>query len=345
VTRLADDAIARLRAAATWPALPPDRYEIRRPLGRGGMGAVYAAYDRRLEREVAIKVSNAPAPSGPLEARLRQEARVLAHLEHPGIVPVHDAGALEDGRWFYVMKYVRGATLSQHVAAHAGEAAALAVFERIAETVAFAHAAGVVHRDLKPSNIMVGAFGEVLVLDWGVAKRLPPARTEPAVDIDDAARRSPPTAESSAGPATASGTRMGTPGFMAPEQQRGDAASAGPAADVYALGALLFWLLAGTPPATAEGAARGLAALQPRPSRRLRAIIGRCLAESDGARYPDAAALVDDLGRYRAGLAVQAHPESVLERAGRFLDRYRAFILLLAAYLAMRAFFAWLRRP
>ena len=211
MTRLADGAIARLRDAATWPALPPDRYEIRRPLGRGGMGTVYAAYDRRLEREVAIKVSNAPAPSGDFEARLRQEARVLAHLEHPGIVPVHDAGALEDGRWFYVMKYVRGDTLPQHVAPPVGEATALAIFERIAEAVAFAHAAGVVHRDLKPSNIMVGAFGEVLVLDWGVAKIL--AATAPApsgdasVDLGPVPSTTPP---SSAG--TASGTRIGTSG-------------------------------------------------------------------------------------------------------------------------------------
>jgi eukaryotic-like serine/threonine-protein kinase len=349
VTRLADGAIARLRDAATWPALPPDRYEIRRPLGRGGMGTVYAAYDRRLEREVAIKVSNAPGPSADLEARLRQEARVLAHLEHPGIVPVHDAGALEDGRWFYVMKYVRGETLPQHAAAGGGESAALAVFERIAETVAFAHAAGVVHRDLKPSNVMVGAFGEVLVLDWGVAKLLPQTTPESAADGATDSGPPPPTPAEPSGvgpaPATAPGTRIGTPGFMAPEQQRGDAATAGPAADVYSLGALLFWLLTATAPASAEAAARGLAALQPRPSRRLRAIIARCLAESDRDRYRDAAALVDDLARYRAGLAVHAHPESIIERAGRFLDRYRAFILLIAAYLVMRALFAWLRRP
>ncbi len=256
MTRLADGAIARLREAATWPALPPDRYEIRRPLGRGGMGTVYAAYDRRLEREVAIKVSNAPAPSSDLEARLRTEARVLAHLEHPGIVPVHDAGALDDGRWFYVMKYVRGETLPQHVASLAGEAAILGVFERIVEAVAFAHAAGVVHRDLKPSNIMVGAFGEVLVLDWGVARILAAPMTTPeslAESGNESGRCPPTTPESSS--ATASGTRIGTPGFMAPEQQRGDASTAGPAADVYSLGALLFWLLTGGPaPASADAA-------------------------------------------------------------------------------------------
>jgi eukaryotic-like serine/threonine-protein kinase len=342
VTRLADGAIARLREAATWPALPPDRYEIRRPLGRGGMGTVYAAYDRRLEREVAIKVSNAAAPSSDLETRLRQEARVLARLEHPGIVPVHDAGVLDDGRWFYVMKYVRGETLPQHVASLSGEAGVLGVFERIAEAVAFAHAAGVVHRDLKPSNVMVGAFGEVLVLDWGVAKVLasPATPTTPESFPDP---ETPP--ESSVGTGTASGTRIGTPGFMAPEQARGDASTAGPAADVYSLGALLYWLLTGTPPpASAEGITRGVAGLQPRPSRRLRAIVVRCLADAPAGRYADAAALVEDLQRYRAGLAVHAHPESVFDRAGRFASRYRTFILLVAAYLIMRAVFAWLQR-
>jgi eukaryotic-like serine/threonine-protein kinase len=338
VTRLADGAVARLREVATWPALPPDRYEIRRPLGRGGMGTVYAAYDHRLEREVAIKVSNAAAPSSDLEARLRQEARVLAHLEHPGIVPVHDAGILEDGRWFYVMKYVRGETLPQHVASLPGEAAVLGAFERIAEAVAFAHAAGVVHRDLKPSNVMVGAFGEVLVLDWGVAKVLASPRTTPESSPD------PETTPESAG-GTASGTRIGTPGFMAPEQARGDASTAGPAADVYSLGALLYWLLTATPPPTsAEAIARGLSGLQPRSSRRLRAIVVKCLSDAPDGRYGDAAALVADLGRYRAGLAVDAHPESVCERAGRFADRYRTFILLVAAYLIMRAVFAWLQR-
>jgi serine/threonine-protein kinase len=132
---------------------------------------------------------------------------------------------------------------------------------------------------------------------------------------------------------------------MAPEQARGDASMAGPAADVYSLGALLYWLLAGTPaPASADAITRGLSERQPRPPRRLRAIVVRCLAEAPDGRYDDAAALVADLQRYRAGLAVHAHPESMFERAGRVADRYRTFILLVAAYLIMRAVFAWLQR-
>ena len=146
------------------------KYRCLHQLRAGGMGAVYAAHDTVLDREVAIKVSNAIAPATGLDARLREEAQVLARLEHPGIVPVHDAGVQDDGRIFYVMKLVRGDTLAAHLPGLSGEASKLAILERVVDTVAFAHSAGIVHRDLKPANVMIGSFGEVLVLDWGVAK-------------------------------------------------------------------------------------------------------------------------------------------------------------------------------
>ncbi len=305
MTFLSNDAVERLRDVATRPELPSDRYVILRPIGRGGMGSVYAARDGQLGREVAIKVSNAVAPAGDLDQRLRQEARVLARLEHPGIVPVHDAGMLDDGRWFYVMKLVRGDTLAGHAATLEHEAARLAVFERVVETVAFAHAAGIVHRDLKPSNVMVGQFGEVLVLDWGVARVLAHAGAGTAADAT-AAGRAVSDVEGTPG-----GAWMGTSGFMAPEQARGDASSAGPPADVYALGALLFWMWTGdTAPARLDDVSRDLGAVSPAPSKRLAAIIRKCLSPYPLDRYATATELVDDLALYRQGSAVSAYRET-----------------------------------
>jgi serine/threonine protein kinase len=316
-TWLSNAVVDHLRVVATWPELPGDRYAIERPIGRGGMGTVYVARDTLLDREVAIKVSNAPAPGAGIDERLRQEAQVLARLEHPGIVPVHDAGLLTDGRLFYVMKLVRGETLASHVTRLPGEAAVLGVFERVTETMAFAHEAGVVHRDLKPSNVMVGKFGEVLVLDWGVARVM--------------------AADASAG------TRVGTPGFMSPEQARGEAAT-GTASDVFALGALLFWMLTGdVPQGSHDESASRLRQAAGRPPRRLTAIVLKCLTPDPSQRYTRAGDLAADLARYRAGLPVIAHRETVLERAGHWFVKYRTFILLVAAYLLMRAMFAFLR--
>src|SRR2546426_4674209 len=160
------------------------------------MGTVYAARDPELDRRIALKVLNAPDAAGEEAARLSEEARILARLEHPGIVPVHDLGTLPDGRLFYVMKLVRGRRLDDAMA-NAALHARLRTFERICDAVAFAHAQGVVHRDLKPENVMVGPFGEVLVLDWGVAKILGRGE-EPDCTI------------------------LGTAGYMPPEQARGE---------------------------------------------------------------------------------------------------------------------------
>ena len=302
------------------------------------MGAVYAAHDARLDREVAVKVSVAPAPGSELDERLRRESRILARLEHPGIVPVHDAGALSDGRLFYVMKLVRGETLASHARPHQNEPATLAIFERIVDAVAFAHAAGVIHRDLKPSNVMIGPYGDVLVVDWGAARVLGPVAASPAAGSAET-----PSSRSTTD-RTSPGTRVGTPGFMSPEQARGSA-DVGPASDVYSLGALLFWLLSGeAPEGPREEAARRFAELAPRPPRRLRAITLKCLSARPPDRYRDAAALAEDLARYRTGAAVEAHRETPTDRLRRFATNYRGAILLVLAYLVMRTVFAFLVR-
>ncbi len=299
---ISDRVVAHLRDVASWPALPEGRYRIVRPVGAGGMGRVYVARDERLGRDVAIKVSHAPVAGTELDVRLQREALLLADLEHPGIVPVHDVGVLDDGRLFYVMKRVEGRSLAEHVATLTSESDVLSVFERVAEPIAFAHARGIVHRDVTPSNVMIGSFGEVLVLDWGAARRL---------DDEEAA-----------------GTRIGTPGFMAPEQADGRAAEITRASDVFALGALLSWMLAES---------------HVKSPKRLRAIADKCQAVAPADRYVDAAHVVRDLARYRSGLAVEASPETAWDRCSRWFVKYRTFILLIAAYLAMRAILAWAR--
>lgn len=216
---ISDRAVGRLREAAAWPALDA-RYEITGVAGHGGMGTVYVARDHVLDRDVAVKVLDVADQRGSRAERLRRESHILARLDHPGIVPVHDAGTLGDGRAFYVMKLVQGRRLDDLVRAQPSLPARLDAFSRILDAVAFAHAHGVVHRDLKPENIMVGGFGEVYVMDWGVAQE---ADGEPERVI------------------------VGTPGFMPPEQERADVVDR--RADIFALGTLLAHLAGDAPPA------------------------------------------------------------------------------------------------
>jgi serine/threonine protein kinase len=218
VAFLPDNVIDHLREAVVAPDFSTTRYELLGEIGRGGMGTVYAGRDKQLDRRVALKVLNILDPSGQAAERMGEEARVLAHLEHPGIVPVHDLGTLPDGRIFYAMKLVEGVRLDQYSKTGVTLNERLRVFSRICETVAFAHARGIIHRDLKPENIMVARFGEVLVLDWGVAKI--------------------------AGNQTASGAVIGTPGYMAPEQAAGATEQVDARSDVFSLGITLQVLVA-----------------------------------------------------------------------------------------------------
>jgi len=358
---LSDAAVTRLRALGRWPEFESGRYSVVEEIGRGGMGTVFLATDDELGREVAIKIPNALA-SASLERRLRREARVLARLEHPGIVPIHDAGRLADGRLFYVMKRVRGETLGDHLRHVPDLTERLRIFERICEPVAFAHARGFVHRDLKPDNVMVGAFGEVMVMDWGVAKTVDSLQSSVASHslqsqspFDDA-QGDPELVEGSTVPVdslrlqssssvgslrpaeTEVGTVIGTAGFMAPEQARGEAAEVDERADVYGLGAILFLLLTGRIPDADPRAALRLIKV-PRP---LAAICARALEVEPSKRYQTATALADEVARYRDNRKVHAHRETALERAIRFGRTYRTAILLVLAYIVMRAAVAFL---
>jgi serine/threonine protein kinase len=356
--------VTRLRALGRWPEFESGRYAVVEEIGRGGMGTVFLAIDDELGREVAIKIPNALA-SANLERRLRREARVLARLEHPGIVPIHDAGRLADGRLFYVMKRVRGETLGDHLRHVPDLTERLRIFERICEPVAFAHAAGFIHRDLKPDNVMVGAFGEVMVMDWGVAKTVDsrqssvgshsPQSQSPfdntqgdpelvegsSVPVSSLSLQSESESESavvSLPVETGAGTVIGTAGFMAPEQARGDAAEVDERADVYGLGAMLFMLLTDRVPDADPQASLRLKKV-PRP---LAAICVRALEVLPSKRYQTVTALAEDVARYRDSRKVHAYRETVLERTVRFGRTYRTAILLVLAYIVMRAAVAFL---
>ncbi|HEV3163195.1 MAG TPA: serine/threonine-protein kinase, partial [Isosphaeraceae bacterium] len=169
---ISDATIDHLKQVADWPELGGTKYEVIEKIGEGGMATVYLALDRELERPVALKVSRAAVTDTATGERMLREARTIARLEHPGIVPIHDAGVLPDGRLYFTMKLVRGQRLDECARQRTELSDRLLLFQRICEAVAFAHTHGVIHRDLKPENIMVGAFGEVLVMDWGLAKTL-----------------------------------------------------------------------------------------------------------------------------------------------------------------------------
>jgi serine/threonine protein kinase len=264
---LSERVLRHLREVVERPDLSGTRYDLEEELGRGGIGVVYAARDRELDRRVAIKV---------LDAALAGEARLIARLEHPAIVPVYETGMLPDGRAWYAMKLVAGARLDRHIADGPTLAERLRVVRRIGEALAFAHSCGVLHRDLKPQNVMVGAFGEVYVMDWGVEGV------------------------------------AGTPAYRAPDARLDELS------DVYALGALLRFVL--------PGAA----------SPALRAIARKAMSTEPGQRYRDVPDLLADIERFESDLRVQAWSEPVWHRMRRIAGRNAILLWLIAAYAVVR---------
>jgi eukaryotic-like serine/threonine-protein kinase len=318
---LSDAALDRLRAAADRPDLSDTRYELVEKLGEGGMGGVYRVEDTALGRQVALKAIRVVDASGEFTVRLLREAKITARLEHPGIVPVHDVGTLPDGRVFYTMKLVQGRRLDQYALEAGGVPERLRTFQKICEAVSFAHARNVLHRDLKPQNIMVGRFGEVLVMDWGLAKVL---NAETVVNSDRSEIRPQQKSKSDVNghaPDTMQGAVLGTPGYMAPEQARGEIAAIGPRADVYSLGAVLKFLL------------KDLGRIP----KALAAICSKATAEEVALRYGSVEELGSDIAHYMDGMPVLAYPEGAFTRLWRWIVRNRPWILLILAYVVMRA--------
>jgi serine/threonine protein kinase len=311
--------VTALDADAAPPAVAPraaaaERYVLDREIGSGGMGRVFSGRDLRLGRTVAIKVLR--APDAALVRRFEREVKLAARLQHPGVVPVYDAGFWPSGEPFLVMKLVLGQSLTRVIRDADTRADRLGLLPQViaaAEAVAYAHDQGIVHRDLKPSNILVGAFGETVVVDWGLAKDL-------GADGDAGPDSlSPSPRESGRGPTdTATGAVIGTPSYMPPEQAAGRPVD--PRADVFALGAILHYVLTGTAPQPAAP----LASLEPGLPPDLVAIVDKALAPDPTRRYPSAFELADDLKRFAGGQLVAARRYSPLARAGRFAARHPA---------------------
>ncbi len=309
------------------PDLPEvDRrfYDLGPEVARGGMGRILAAYERRARRAVAVKELLASDPIAKL--RFEREARITARLQHPSIVPIYEVGRWEDGEPFYAMKYVAGRSLHdeiQNTRTLQQRLALLPSVLAVADALAYAHSQCIVHRDLKPANVLMGAFGETVVIDWGLAREL----TTPDIDSDPGGRV---VGEPGL---TSSGDVIGTPAYMAPEQA--DGRPVDQRADVYALGATLYHLLVGQTPTTRPPTP--LDRVEPRVPRDLLAIVKKALSWDPEGRYPSAKELADDLRRFTTGQLVGVHHYSVWQLLRRWMRRNRLSVAIAAAALVVLA--------
>jgi serine/threonine protein kinase len=311
---------------AALPEVSPRRYRVDGEVGRGGIGRVLRARDVALERTVAIK--ELVAGDDGAHRRFVREAMVTARLQHPSIVPVYEAGRWPDRAPFYAMKLVAGKPLAQaldEAKTFEARVALVPTVLAVADAIAYAHGERIIHRDLKPGNVLVGAYGETVVIDWGLAKDL-------AAGGDDDREAGPYRAAGSLD-GTVAGTVLGTPAYMAPEQAAGDAVDA--RADVYALGAMLYHVVAGAAPHTGaslddaiarivRGEVTPIATREPRVAPDLAAIITKAMSLAPRDRYPTARELAADLRTFTTGGLVGAHRYTIGQRVRRWLRRHRA---------------------
>jgi serine/threonine protein kinase len=348
---------------ADTPGLDGTRYHIIQSHARGGLGEVFLAADAQLRREVALKQMQARfADDAPSRQRFLQEAEITGRLEHPGVVPVYGLGATPDGRPFYAMRFIRGEDMQTaidryHRSGSGSERRAafrelLLRFVAVCNAVAYAHSKGVIHRDIKPANVMLGPFGETLVVDWGLAKELriadcglrieepnPEPRAPDGIEtVVQSAIRNPQSAM------TRAGTVVGTPQFMAPEQAAGRLDEVGPASDVYSLGATLYVLLTGQPPwpgsAVQEVLTRAVAGdfppprqVNPRAPAALDAACRKAMALAPADRYASALDLAGDVASWLADEPVTAYRDPLSVRLLRWGRRHRTPVAAAAALL------------
>ncbi len=321
------------RGTSGFAPIDPRRYVVRRELARGGMGRISIADDLQLGRTVALK--EVLSPHGPLAARFARELALTSRLQHPSIVSVHDGGIWPSGELVYVMKLVQGEPLDKVIARTTTVADRIALLPHgiaICEAIAYAHAQGILHRDLKPANVLVGDYGETVVIDWGLAKDLHDARpTEPTA--------STPYRALAHHAETVDGDVMGTPAYMPPEQANGDPVDA--RADVYALGAVLYHVLAGAAPYTGKTAVDVLDAVLDHPPalladrapgipRELVTIVDKAMARRPEDRYASAGELAADLRRFQTGQLVGAHRYSTTQLIRRWVRKHRTAVSVAA---------------
>jgi serine/threonine-protein kinase len=325
-----------------------ERYTLSRLHATGGIGRVWLAHDDSLGRDVALKELRPERAAQPaVWARFLREARITGQLEHPGIVPIYEVGRRPDDQGpFYTMRFVRGRTLAEAAASYhqkrgRGEAGPLELrelltaFVGICNAVAYAHSRGVLHRDLKPQNVVLGDYGEVIVLDWGLARLL----GQPDGDGDAGLR---PVAVEAEGGGTMQGQVLGTPAYMSPEQAEGRLDRLGPATDVYGLGAILYEILTGRAPFTGadtiailrqvvhDSPARPRSVVARTPAA-LEAVCLKALTKQPAERYASAKELAGEVQQWLAGEPVAAYREPWTVRAGRWVKRHRVLVTSAAA--------------